>query len=198
MAKVKICGLTRIEDIECVNEVLPDYVGFIFAPSRRQVSWEQALDLKNHLDRRILSVGVFVDEPVDTIVEILDMGIIDVIQLHGRETEAYIKTIRACTPQPIIKAVSVRTRSDLAVKTSADHLLFDHGSGGKGVAFDWSLLKGVSIPYFLAGGLSAENIDDALGRTTPFAVDVSSGVETNGLKDPDKVKELTRRVRRWT
>ena len=197
MAKVKICGLSRIEDIECVNAVRPEYVGFVFAPSRRQVTVEQAGVLASLLHPDIIPVGVFVDESIERILEIVEQGIIEAVQLHGHEDEAYVGHLRRRMNHVILKAVSVNDGEDLHGQTSADYLLVDHGSGGTGVPFDWSVLKGLHTAYFLAGGLSAYNIDDALGATSPFAVDVSSGVETNGVKDPEKIREFIRKVRQW-
>jgi len=195
--KVKICGLSRSCDIEAVNIEKPDYIGFVFAESKRKVTPEQAAELKKTLSPEILAVGVFVNEPIENILTLLKNSVIDIIQLHGMENEQYIKELKLLTKAPIIKAVSVHSKGDAQKwgNTSADYLLLDHKSGGTGQTFEWDLIGKVSKPYFLAGGLNIENINEAIVKTTPFAVDVSSGVETVGFKDPVKVKEFIRRVR---
>lgn len=199
MVKVKICGLSRPCDIEAVNVEKPDYIGFVFAESRRKVVPEQALELRRMLRADIIPVGVFVDERIDNILSLIRKGIIDIVQLHGTENEAYIQKIKTMTDKKIIKAISVQNRGDAQKwsNTAADYLLLDNKSGGTGESFDWGLIGKIETPYFLAGGLSIENIGEALTQTAPFAVDISSGVETDGLKDPLKIKEFIRRVREW-
>lgn len=194
--KIKICGLSRPEDIEFVNRVHPDYIGFVFyEKSRRAVSREKAKELKRGLEKDIGVVGVFVDAPCEEMIELLEAGIIDIAQLHGDETEEDIQYLQAVTHKPVIKAVKVRERCDVEawLDTNADYLLFDSGMGS-GLTFDWSLLEGVNRDFFLAGGLHRENIMEAIERLSPFGVDVSSGVETDGKKDFDKIQSVAELV----
>lgn len=197
-AKIKICGLTRLEDIEVANALLPDYIGFVFwERSKRNVTKEQAKELKNRLDSRIKAVGVFVDAEIDFIADLVSCGIIDVAQLHGSEEEDYILQLRErLGGAEIIKAFNINKIEsfDEAEKSSADHIMIDSGKGS-GIAFDWSKLERLERPYFLAGGLSTENISEVLASIKPFAVDVSSGVETDGLKDASKMKRFVESVR---
>ena len=197
-AKIKICGLTRLEDIEVANALLPDYIGFVFwERSKRNVSKEQAKELKSRLDSRIKAVGVFVDAEIDFIADLVSCGIIDVAQLHGSEDEDYISQLRErIGGAEIIKAFNINKIEsfDEAEKSLADHIMIDSGKGS-GIAFDWSKLERLKRPYFLAGGLSAENISEVLASIKPFAVDVSSGVETDGLKDRAKMKRFVESVR---
>jgi phosphoribosylanthranilate isomerase len=197
MVKVKICGLSLLCDIEAVNEAMPDYIGFVFAESRRKITPRQAFTLREKLCPEIMAVGVFVDAPIENIIELVTKGAIDMIQLHGAEDEAYIQKIKALIDNPIIKAVSVNGKGDVQKwnDTSADYLLLDHQSGGTGETFDWDMIGDVSKPYFLAGGLNPENINTAIKTAAPFAVDTSSGVETDGYKDPSKITEFMRLVR---
>ncbi len=196
--KIKLCGLTRPSDIETANLLHPDYVGFVFAKkSRRYVSPERVKTLKELLHPDILAVGVFVDEEAETVAAWLSSGIIDMAQLHGREDEAYIKRLRELTERPIIKAFSVKETHDIekANDCSADFVLLDAGDGGTGMAFDRELLAGMSRPYFLAGGLDADTVGEALRRWRPYAVDVSSGIETDGVKDAEKMQAFVKNVR---
>ena len=197
-AKIKICGLTRLEDIEAANALLPDYIGFVFwERSKRNVTKEQAKELKSRLDSRIKAVGVFVDAEIDFIADLVSCGIIDVAQLHGSEDEDYILQLRErLDGAEIIKAFNINKIEsfDEAEKSSADHIMIDSGKGS-GIAFDWSKLERLKRPYFLAGGLSTENISEVLASIKPFAVDVSSGVETDGLKDSAKMKRFVESVR---
>jgi phosphoribosylanthranilate isomerase len=196
MTRLKICGLFREEDISYANAVRPDYVGFVFAPSRRQVTREKATELRKLLDPSIPTAGVFVDEKTSRILELLSDGIISIVQLHGHEDEEYIADLKEKTGALIIKAVKPENREDVrnAEKSSADFLLFDSGAG-TGRVFDWSLLEGVQRDYFLAGGLNKENVEEAINVLHPFAVDLSSGVETDGFKDLEKMKEIRRLVK---
>lgn len=197
MSKIKICGLTRKEDILAVNEIKPDYIGFVFAKSKRQISLEQAQELKKQLSFDIPSVGVFVNEKTEKISHIVQRGVIDIIQLHGQETNAEIKMLKKMFHLPIIKAISVKTKYDIqqAEKMEADYILFDNGAGGTGETFDWNLLKNIKKPYFIAGGLQIENIQEAL-KKCPYGVDVSSGVETEGKKDKQKMKQIVEMVKK--
>ena len=198
MSKIKICGLRRIDDIEAVNQVLPDYIGFVFAPSNRKVDIKTAAILKEKLDPQIKAVGVFVNEDINTVSQIVQRGIIDLIQLHGDEDDSYIKQLKNICGCSVIKAVSIGDTMP-SLPNKADYLLFDTISvqrGGVGRTFDWLILKEYhDVPYFLAGGISTENVNDAIHLLSPFCVDVSSGVETNGLKDPEKINEFTQTVR---
>ncbi len=197
MTKVKLCGLRRKEDILAANRYRPDWIGFVFAKSKRQVSKEEAAELKQLLSPKILAVGVFVDAPVTEMVSLYEAGIIDVIQLHGGEGPQVVEEIQARCSAPIIQAVSVRGKEDVekALLSKADYLLFDSGSGGTGQSFDWAHLGEMKRPFFLAGGIRQENLEEAL-QLHPFAIDVSSGVETDGYKDEEKIKQLMETVRR--
>jgi len=197
MVKVKICGLSRLCDIAAVNAARPDYAGFVFAKSRRQVSIEQALLLRGALDAGIVPVGVFVDGPVEDIVSAVRSGAIEVVQLHGQEGVDYIERLKMAVDTPVIKAVTLKNKGDAGkwASSAADYLLFDGARAGSGRSFDWDLTAGAKKPFFLAGGLSPGNVEDAARRVRPFGVDVSSGVETDGFKDPLKIEEFVRRAR---
>ena len=203
MVKVKICGLSRPCDIDAVNAETPDYIGFVFAESRRRVTPQQARELRARLREGIVPVGVFVDEAPETVLSLVRNGTIDIVQLHGSEDERYIETLKSLTDAPIIKAVAVRSADDVQkwMASAADYLLLDNTSGGSGETFDWNLISIESIAstasksFFLAGGLNADNITRAIETVKPFAVDASSGVETNGFKDLEKIKTFIRKVR---
>ena len=200
MAKIKICGLTRQEDIAAVNLYQPDYIGFVFAPqSRRYLSYEQAAALRRQLCDEIAAVGVFVNEAKEIAADLLGQGVIDLAQLHGQETEADIRWIREQTGKPVIKAVSVRSRADIQgwQESSADYLLLDQGTGGGGCTFDWGLADECRKQYFLAGGIHIGNLKDVF-QTGAYAVDLSSGVETNGKKDRVKIAQIIKAVRTQT
>ncbi|MCL1862093.1 MAG: phosphoribosylanthranilate isomerase [Defluviitaleaceae bacterium] len=177
--KTKICGLTRPADIEIINAAKPDYIGFVFAESRRKVSPKQAQELKSALQKEIQAVGVFVNEPIENILSLVQNHTIDIVQLHGTEDESYILTLRKKTTAPIIKAIPIQKSGDAQSwqNTSADYLLLDNKTGGTGKAFDWGLIGTIDKPFFLAGGLSPENVALAVSQVKPYAVDVSSGVE---------------------
>ena len=201
MSKIKICGLTRIEDIETVNKCLPDYIGFVFAPSKRNVDIDTAFMLRNKLNSKINAIGVFVNSPIEFISNIIEKNIIDIVQLHGNENEDYIASLKGNHNIPIIKAISVKTQLDIlqAQNSAADYLLFDNGSGGTGKCFNWELLNNlilqnkISKPFFIAGGININNINQAL-TLNPYAIDVSGGVETNGVKDSKKIKLIIEKV----
>lgn len=188
--KIKICGLFRPEDARAVSEVMPDYVGFIFYDkSRRAVTRQQAQALRMTIDPAIKTVGVFVNESPERIAALYQAGIIQVIQLHGEESEDEIAALRALLPTAEIwKAFLVRSKQQLAAaeQSTADCVLLDNGFG-TGTCFDWSLLAAFSRPFILAGGLTPQTIPEAMERFHPFALDVSTGVETDGLKDPQKI-----------
>lgn len=196
--KMKFCGLTRPEDVETVNELKPDYIGFVFfSRSKRYISPEQARQLKSKLCPEIKVVGVFVNEEPEAIAGLLENRTIDMAQLHGKEDEAYIKKLRSLTNRPILQAFRVDTEADIrwAEQSTADYILLDSGAGGTGTTFDWNLLKHVSRPYFLAGGLGVHNIKNAVETLHPFGVDVSSGIEENGVKDPVKMQKFAELVK---
>lgn len=200
MTKIKLCGLTRQQDIDLVNEAEPDYIGFVFAKSRRQVSLDQAQTLKKRLKDGILAVGVFVNAEMGQIEELCNRHIIHMIQLHGTESSTYIRELGTRTGRPIIKAVSMKPGLDAGYfeEIPADFLLLDQGKGGTGKTFDWSLIPKIRKPFFLAGGLNPENLEEAIRRVQPFGVDLSSGVEQNGVKEREKVLQAIRCVRKDT
>ena len=198
MTKIKFCGLKSLDDIYAVNELFPEYVGFVFAPkSKRFITPNQAEKFRNALSKKILAVGVFVNAEISTVAELLNNGIIDAAQLHGNEDDAYIKNLRGFTKKIIIQAFQIKTADDIAAaeKSLADFVLADAGAGD-GKTFDWQLMKNFQREYFLAGGLNPENVGSAIELLQPFAVDVSSGIETDGHKDFDKMKIFTHAVRK--
>ncbi|MCR5556273.1 MAG: phosphoribosylanthranilate isomerase [Butyrivibrio sp.] len=197
MTKIKLCGLSRFSDVAAANVFKPDYVGFVFwKKSRRYIGKETAKHLRQELSPDIKTVGVFVDADIDFVTELLNEGIIDLAQLHGSENEKYIHQLREQTDKPIIKAFIIKSQDDIdtANLSSADHILVDSGMG-EGKGFDYELLKGLNRPYFLAGGLLPENVKDAISEVRPFAVDVSSGIETDGHKDASKMGSFVANVR---
>ena len=198
MTKVKICGLSRPTDIEAANALKPDYIGFVFAKaSKRSVSPEQAAALRRALLPGILAVGVFVNEPMNEIVRLLESGVIDLAQLHGAESFADVIALKRLTNKPVIQAFRIAALADVAraEASPADWILLDNGAGGTGRTFDWSLVAGVQRAYFLAGGLSPENVKSAIAACRPFAVDASSGLETDGGKDALKMAAFVAAVR---
>ncbi len=189
MTKIKLCGLTRTCDIDAANELKPDYIGFVFAEkSRRHITPEKAFELRSRLSPGIRAVGVFVDEKPEAAADLLNSGVIDIAQLHGSEGEDYISFLKSLAQKPVIKAFRVKTEGDIkaANESATDYILLDSGSGS-GTVFDWSLIKNIKKPFFLAGGLSPENVSKAVEMFRPFAVDVSSGIETGGVKDRVKM-----------
>jgi len=194
MTKIKICGLSRPCDIDYVNETKPDYIGFVFAEkSKRKVDFNTALELRKKLKCDIIPVGIFVDEDINKICDIIKAGIIDIIQLHGSESEDYIKNIKELTGKIVIKSASNLNY----IRENADYILFDSIGGGTGKTFDWDILDKSKInkPFFLAGGLNINNIKGAINQVRPFAVDISSGVETDGLKEKQKIFDIIKLVR---
>ena len=213
MTKVKFCGLTRMEDIRIVNDLKPDYIGFVFFPkSRRNVDKEKAMELGQTLDPNIKAVGVFVDEKPEKIADLVKDNVIDIVQLHGSEDEEYIRKLRSLTDARIIKAFQIKNSFDSQSKettqtdsdqipeeinrqisainnSSADMVLIDSGQG-TGTAFNWQILKQITRPYFLAGGINLDNINEAVNDIKPYAVDVSSGIETDGIKDESKMRMI--------
>lgn len=194
MTKIKFCGLRTLDDIQAANKLAPEYIGFVFAPkSKRYVAPAQARLLRDALDRQITAVGVFVDEKVSTVAALLNNGTIDAAQLHGNETDAYIANLRGLTDKPIIKAFQADNIA-AAQSSPADFVLLDSGAGG-GKVFDWRQIN-LRREYFLAGGLTVDNVGAAIELLHPFAVDVSSGIETDGRKDFDKMATFAEVVRR--
>ena len=235
--KIKICGLTRECEIDYVNEAKPDYVGFVFAKSRRQVGRAKAEKMKENLDARIKAVGVFVDAPIDEIISLVKEKTIDVAQLHGRESPAYVKELKKKAGCRVIKALhpeegcQERELYDAYWEAGVDYFLFDSGGitksrgnisnadsvqneanvpngrdgttkdqaeiGGTGRAFCWDLIPDILYPYFLAGGICIENAREAIRAASPvpYGLDISSGVETNGVKDKKKILEICAKSR---
>jgi phosphoribosylanthranilate isomerase len=199
MTKIKICGLKREEDILFVNEYRPDFIGFVFAKSKRQIGFDTAKKLKNILNENIKSVGVFVNDTIENIRELCENKIIDLIQLHGNESSSYIFELRKKISIPIIKAVAVAenfTIPDLDVNYFLFDTLNKENFGGTGKSFDWNKIKNFKQPYFLAGGLNSTNIEIAIKKIKPFCIDISSGVETNEIKDKNKINEVMRILKR--
>lgn len=197
MTKIKLCGLSRVCDIEEANLLQPDYIGFVFAKkSRRCVSPEQAGELKKLLRPEIRAVGVFVNEEPEAVAALLNRGVIDLAQLHGSEDAEYIRRLRELTDGPLIQAFRIRSKEDLsrAAASAADEILLDAGAG-TGIVFDWSLLRNMERRYFLAGGLNPENVREAIRDLHPYGVDVSSGIETDALKDRTKMAAFVAAVR---
>ncbi len=200
MTKMKFCGLTRPCDIEAVNEIKPEYIGFVFAKkSKRYVTPQKAMELKKLLSPEILAVGVFVGEEPEVIAGLLENGTIDIAQLHGSEDEEYIRRLKTMTDKPIIKAVQVTEESAYAEtklpSCSVDYLLLDSGAG-TGTTFDWNKIEKLCKPYFLAGGLSPDNVREAIELLHPYAVDVSSGIEEDGVKSKEKMAAFAAAVRK--
>ncbi len=198
MTEIKLCGLSRPCDIQIANELKPQYIGFVFAPkSKRYVKPEKARELKQMLAPNIKAVGVFINEKPETIAAFLNNGLIDVAQLHGDESDDYIMQLRKYTDRLIIKAFRIKTTEDIAdaKQSAADYVLLDSGAG-TGAVFDWNLIHSIQRPYFLAGGLQSGNVRAAIRTLRPFAVDVSSGIETNGVKDKTKMAAFVAAVRK--
>lgn len=196
--RIKLCGLTRPCDMEAVNELRPDYIGFVFTKkSSRYVSPEQAAGLRKLLCPGISAVGVFVNEEIGRIAALLAAGVIDIVQLHGAEDESYISRLREHRDCPVIKAFRVDGEEDIekARASTADYVLLDAGNGGTGTAFDRKLLVRMDRPYFLAGGLEADTVGELVKRWRPYGVDVSSGIETEGVKDAEKMQRFVEAVR---
>ena len=205
MVKLKICGMRRPEDIEMANRYEPDYIGFVFAESPRKVSYEQAKELSALLNEDIVPVGVFVNEHMNIIVDLFKDGIIEIAQLHGDEDEKYIRNLKDKSIEetgkqiPVINAIEIKEGADyddelLKWRDSAsDYFILDSGKGS-GKTFDWSLIDKESEFFknsiFLAGGLNSENLALAIEEFNPFAVDLSSSVETDGFKDEEKIKDI--------
>ncbi len=194
MVKIKICGLRRLEDVEIVNKYKPDYIGFVFADSKRKVSHELAGQMKNNLSSDIISVGVFVNASQDEILKLFNDEVIEIAQLHGCESEDYINNLKENTNDElkIIKAIEMTGSEDLSKydNSHADYLLLDSGKGS-GKTFDWKLIrKDLKKDFFLAGGINSSNVRKAIDEFNPYAIDLSSSLETNDYKDENKIKEI--------
>lgn len=215
MQKIKLCGMMKPCDIEYANRVKPDFVGFIFANTRRKISAAQAKQFREALDAEIPAVGVFVNEDISVIASLVQDGCIDMIQLHGEEDADYIRRLREICDVPVIKAVKVQTVEQIrqAAALPVDYLLLDTYRkgvlGGTGEAFDWELLREAKAaagdtaegelfgnPYFLAGGLHAGNLREAAALGS-YGLDISSGIETDGSKDFTKMVEVMELVRKF-
>lgn len=185
MAKIKICGLKRTEDIDYVNSLKPDYIGFILTNGyKRSITVQQAAELKNMLDSNIKAVGVFVDDDIEKINSLINEKTIDLVQLHGSESPEYCEKVNA----PVIKCLKPNMFS-CADNYNTEYLLFDSGTGS-GKTFDWSEIPGTAKPFFLAGGINADNINNAINEIHPYCIDISSAVETGGVKDYNKIKQI--------
>jgi phosphoribosylanthranilate isomerase len=189
--KIKICGLKNFADVDYVNEAMPDYIGFVFAKSKRHINPETAAEFKNKLNPKIVAVGVFVDAEISSISQLYSTGVINIAQLHGGESEAYIYELKKVCNIPVIKALN----AEVSPPVNADYLLFDNGKGGSGESFDWSLIPKCGKDYFLAGGINLDNIEKAM-KLKPYGIDLSSGTETNGKKDREKIIQLVQIARR--
>lgn len=195
--KIKMCGLSRPEDIAFANEVKPDFIGFVFAEkSSRYITPEKAAELAAKLDKSIVPVGVFVDSDFEEIMHTVNLGAVRIAQLHGNEPEELVKRLQE-NGVPVIRAFQIKSEDDVkkAETSCADHVLLDSGKGS-GLTFDWSVIKNAKRPYFLAGGLDPENVSRAVNDLHPYAVDVSSGLETDGVKDKNKMIKFAEAVRK--
>lgn len=197
--RLKICGLRTVQDVAWVNQAGADYAGFVIhvPGSRRSISAEMAGKLSSMLDPGIRAVGVFVNEPEETVAALLNTGVIACAQLHGQEDQRYLRNLRTLTDGVVIQAYSIENKNDIrkAENSGADYILLDHGKGGTGKTFDWDLIGELSRPWFLAGGLHCGNLAEAVRRLRPFAVDLSSGVETDDKKDREKIRRAAEILR---
>ena len=215
--KVKMCGISKVETIPAVVEAKPDYMGLVFAPSKRQVTVDQAKTLVEELHRgyaqkygsdtehdkndTIKTVGVFVNETVDNLITIANEANLDAVQLHGDEDETFIQSLKERTNVEVWKAIRIRSAADVEewIDSSADMLLFDayhkDERGGTGEVFDWSSLDAFERPFMLAGGIDSTNVARAIRTVRPYGIDISSGIETNGVKDDEKITAFTKIVK---
>ena len=195
--EIKICGLTRIEDIIAVNRYGADYAGFVFCKkSKRYIDSYKAGELIDLLRSDITTVGVFLDEPLDNVISAARISGVQMVQLHGHESDEYVEYVRRTLERPVIKAFKADEEGALerALKSNADYVMIDSGAGC-GKKFDWNILKGFNRDYFLAGGLEPESVGEAVNMLEPFAVDVSTGVETDGVKDEAKIEKFIKAVK---
>lgn len=195
--ELKICGLSRMEDVIAVNRHGADYAGFVFfKKSKRYIDPYKAGELIEFLRSDIKSVGVFMDEPLDSVISTARISGVEMIQLHGHESEEYVEYVKRTLERPVIKAFKADEEGALekALHTTADYVLIDSGAG-TGKKFDWNILKDFKREYFLAGGLDPDSVGEAISLLEPFAVDVSSGVETDGIKDEKKIESFIKAVK---
>lgn len=213
--KVKICGIRRMEDVEIINRYLPDYAGFVFAKSKRQVLPDEAKRLAANIDGRIKKVGVFVDQPIELLAELLIEETVDYLQLHGGEDTAYERKLCQILEEKgiknpserLIKAYRIKNKEDFEKMspTACKYLLLDAFSvkceGGNGESFDWSHINKWKTsnkkPFFLAGGIGLHNVKEAIADVKPYAIDVSSSLEENGFKSEEKIKEFMERIKEY-
>ena len=201
MTKIKICGLRTMQDIAYANQVMPEYIGLVFAPSKRQVSYEQARRMRRQLDPKIQVVGVFVNASIDIITRLCLEDTIQLIQLHGEESAEYIQQLKQKVQIPIIKAIRVQGEEEvlLAQGIDAEFILLDpyvEGVyGGTGQTLPWLALPKIAKSLFVAGGITAVNVSEVIEALQPYCIDVSRGVETNGSKDYEKMLQLVSEVR---
>ena len=192
--KIKLCGIRTIDDVRLINEAKPDFCGFIveFPQSFRSVSESELRKLTAQVSPEIKKVGVFVNAQKNLVIRLLQEHVIDLAQLHGQEDNNYIEEIQSRTGKMVIKAFSIKTKEDVerALQSPADYILLDQGNGGTGQTFDWSLVPKINRPWFLAGGLGADNLQTAITRLHPWGIDLSSSLETNRKKDPAKIKQI--------
>ena len=196
MTKVKLCGMMSPEDVKNASALSPAYIGVILSSGfKRSVNPGELPEFRKNLGEGIPLVGVFVDEPLEVIKNIADNGLIDVIQLHGKESDDDVKRIKTETKKQVIKAFKITSKEDInkAEESSADFVLLDAGTG-TGESFDWDLITGIKREYILAGGLDPYNVSEAIKLLHPYGVDVSSGIETDGHKDKYKMKEFVKAV----
>ena len=183
-----------MEDVRLINEAQPDFCGFIveFPKSFRSVSEAELRNLTAQVSQKIKKVGVFVNAQKDLVIRLLQENVIDIAQLHGQEDDTYIEEIKSKTGKQVIKAFSIKTKEDVqkALESPADYILLDQGGGGTGQTFDWSLVPEINRPWFLAGGLSADNLHIAIEHLHPWGIDLSSSLETDRKKDPAKIQEV--------
>ena len=197
MTKIKLCGLKCDDDIYNANELLPEYIGFVFwNKSKRYITPDEAFFLKQSLNPKIKVVGVFVDENIEIIKSLLKKEIIDIVQLHGDEGDAYIQRLKTEVGCRVFKAFKIRSYDDVqaANLSTADMVLLDSGMGS-GESFDWKYIKAIERPFILAGGLTPENVRAAIDDLKPYGVDASSSLETDGKKDADKMRKFVKEVR---
>lgn len=205
MSRIKICGIKSVKDIEYVNLLNPDYIGFVFARSSRQVTVEQVLELKRFLNKGIKTVGVFLNEDKEKVLEVAENVGLNIVQLHGTEDLSYIDYLSSYDKFEIWKALGIKSDQDIdeIKKYSQYRIVLDGAKAGQGKRFSWDSIEEEVLTedfrknLILAGGLNFNNVIEGIQRFKPFAVDVSSGVETEGKKDYIKMKEFIERVRQY-
>ena len=195
--KVKICGIKSFLDIEYINAAKPDFIGYVFAKSKRQITINQARQFSKILKEDIIPVGVFVDEDINNIKYLCDNKIIKYIQLHGSEENTYIERLKKLVSVPIIKGIRYTDKFDFKNIDLADYYLIDGSNPGSGIGFNWDNIDCSQIdkPFFVAGGINYTNVIEAINKMNPFAIDISSGVEVNGQKDKEKIEEIIRKIK---